>query len=352
MKKKIAAVVLCMAMAGTLTACSGELSNDYLTVKQYKGLEVAQVDEPEAVTDEYVESTMNSYRSASLETEGKAEDGDTVSLNYVGKVDGVEFDGGTAQGAELELGSGSYIGANGDYKGFEEQVVGHEVGETFDIKVKFPADYPSEDVADKEAVFTITINGIYPEITDEWVQGISEESETVDEFRKEIKENIEEYNKEQVQSQLRSAVLEELMNQVEVKELPEEDVEAEVTNMTDYYKSAAEQYEMEFADFLTNYMGMDEETFNEEAKTAAETAVQRKIACQLIADKQKLNPSEDEIAEKTEEFAEQSGYDDVETFKEDYGEDVIKQTIIQQKVADYLVEKCVQVEASDTTSAE
>lgn len=353
MKKKLVAAILCVVMAGTMTACGSEVSNDSLTVKQYKGLEVAQVAAPEEVTDEYVENTMNSYRGASLETEGTAEDGDTVSLNYVGKVDGVEFEGGKAQGAELELGSGSYIGANGDYKGFEEQVVGHNVGETFDIEVKFPADYPG-DVADKVAVFTITINGIYPEITDEWVQKISEESETVEEFKKEIRENIEEYNEEQVEAQLRSEVMEALLEQVEVKKLPEKEIEKEIEQMKEMYMTLAKQSGIEVETFedCLQYLGTDAETFDKQAQEAAKTAVTRRIACELIADKHNLEPSDKEVKEAEKEFIENSYFESEESFKEVYSDEIIKDTVLQKKVADYLVEKCVQVEAKDTETTE
>lgn len=353
MKKKFTAAVLCVVLAGMLTACSGgQLSNDNLTIKQYKGLEIAQVDDPEEVTDAYIESTMNSYRGVSLLTEGTAENGDTVSLDYEGKVDGVAFDGGTATGAELELGSGTYIGANGDYKGFEEQVVGHDVGETFDIEVKFPADYQSTEMADKVAVFTVTIKGIYPEINDEWVKTVSDESETVEEFKEELRTNIETYNQEKVQSTLRTEVMDALLEQVEVKELPEEDVENEVTQLRAYYEQMAEQYEVDFAEFLSSYMGMDEESFTEQAQEAAETSVTRKIACELIAEKQKLTLSDEEMTTAMADLAEESGYDDVDSFIEAYGEDVIKDSILQRTVADYLVENCVQVESSDSDTAE
>ena len=207
-------------------------------------------------------------------------------------------------------------------------------------------------MADKVAVFTVTLNGIYPEMTDEWVKGISEESETVEEFRKEIRENIEEYNKEKVQSQLRSEVMEALLNQIEVKKLPEKDVEKEVSDMREHYEGVAEQYELDFAEFLSTYMGMDEESFETKAKEEAEKAVTRKLACELIANKKNLNPDKKEIEEMTKKYAEQAGYDDAESFKKDFGEDVIETTILQTKVADYLVENCVQVEASDDTKTE
>lgn len=350
MKKKLAAAILCMTMAGMMTACGTEVSNDNLTVKQYKGLEVAQVEKPGEVTDEYVENTMNSYRGASLETEGTVEDGDTVSLNYVGKVDGKEFDGGKAQGAELEIGSGSYIGANGDYKGFEEQLVGHKIGETFDITVKFPADYPGKEVADKVAVFTVTLNGRYPEITDEWVQKISEKSETVEEFRKEIRENIEKYNEEQMNAQLRSEVMEALIAQVEVKKLPEEEIQKEIAQMKEMYMALAKQSGIEVETFedCLEYLGTDAETFDKQADEAAEKAVTRRIACELIAEKHNLEPSEKEVEEAEKEFLRNSYFEDEESFREVYSDAVIKDTVLQKKVADYLVDQCVQVEAKDT----
>lgn len=352
MKKKLAAAALCIVMAGALTACGKELSNENLTIKQYKGLEVKQVEDTGEVTDAYVENTMNSYRGASLDTEGTAKDGDTVRLDYVGKVDDVAFEGGTAQGAELELGSGAYIGANGDYKGFEEQIVGHDVGETFDIEVKFPSNYQNAEMADKVAVFTVTIKGIYPDITDEWVTGVSEKSKTVEEFKKEIRENIENYNKERVQSQLRSEVMDALLSNVDVKELPSDEIDEEISQMNEYYESMAEQYDVEFAEFLTTYMGMDEEAYNEQAKKTAEQAVTRKIACDLIADKHKLVPSDKELEEEIKELAEQAGIEDIDEFKKVYGEDVIYNSILQRRVADYLVESCVQVEKDDTADSE
>lgn len=352
MKKRLVALVLSLVMIGSLTACGGELSNDNITIKQYKGLEVAEVAKPEKVTDEYVENTMKSYRGVTLETEGTAENGDTVSINYEGKVNGVAFDGGTANNTPLELGSGTFIGANGDYKGFEEQIVGHKVGETFDIEVKFPADYKEPTLADQVAVFTVTINGLYPEMTDEWVKTVSKESETLDEFRKEIRGNIEEYNKERVQSQLRMEVMDALLKEVEVKELPQEAVDKKIAEIKEYYTGAAKEQGMEFADFLTTYVGMDEKTFEVEAEKEAEKAVTRSMAIQLIADKHHLNPSEKEIEEKTEELALQARYDDVESFEKDFGEDVIKEKILQDNVLNYLVDKCVQVEAKADTTPE
>lgn len=353
MKKKLIAAALSVVMTMSLAGCSGELSNEYITIKQYKGLEVAQVTKTE-VTDEKLESTINSYLTASQTrdevTDRAAAEGDTVDIDYVGTIDGVEFDGGSATGASLELGSGSYIGAEGDYQGFEEQIIGHNTGEEFDITVKFPADYQNTEVADKVAQFHITLNGIYllstPELTDEWVQQNSTKSKTVEEFRKEIRDNMENSNEESYKSTLRQEVLEALMEQVEVKKLPQDQVDEEYQSIDEYYKEYAQNYGMEFADFLTNYMSMTEEEFAEKAKEVAETAVKRKLACELLAKKKKLEPSDKKYEEEIARYAEQSGYEDTDEFLKAVGEDVVKQSILQQAVADWLAESCVQVEAS------
>lgn len=352
MKKRILAAVLSVLMAASLTGCSGELSNDYITITKYEGLEVAQVEKTE-VSDETVESTISSklYAATTVEEvkDRAAEDGDTVNIDYVGTVDGAAFDGGTAEAQNLVLGSGQYIGANGEHKGFEEQVVGHMPGEDFDITVQFPDEYKNNpDMAKKVAVFHITLNYISvsntPELTDEWVKENSKESETVEEYKAEVKKQLEE---ESYQSALQDEVMEAFMDSVEVKELPEEDVNEQLDSINGYYKSLATAYGMEFDAFLTTYMGMTEESYNEKAQEAAELAIKRRLACELLAEKKRLTPTDEEYEKGIAEYAEQSGTD-ADTLKAQVGEDVLKRTVLQDKVAEYLADKCVQVEASES----
>lgn len=353
MKKRILALTMSVLMAASLAGCSKQLSNEYITVKQYEGLEVPKAETAE-VTDAEVESMIESSLSQKATTEEvkdrAAQNGDTVNIDYKGTVDGVEFEGGSAEGADLELGSGSFIGANGDYKGFEEQIVGHNAGETFDITVQFPENYP--DMANKVAVFNIKLNKIsvkkVPELTDKWVKENSKESKTVEEYKKEVRKSLEDNKKESVESALQNSVLEALVEQVDVKKLPEDDVKDQIASIKDYYSQMATMYGMEFEDFRDQVMQMSEDDFTKESKKAAETAVTRKLACELIADKKKLTPTDKEYEKQIKEYA---GEQDVEEFKKQVGEDVLKNTILQQEVAKYLAEKCVQVEqtSSDTT---
>ena len=159
----LAAIAVTVSVAGC--GGDGKLSNDYVTVNQYKGLEIAKVEKKE-VSDDDVEQTiqsrlLSSGKTDGLTKDGAAEDGDWVNIDYTGTMDGTAFDGGSATGYDLELGSGSFIGASGDYQGFEDQIVGHNTGEEFDITVQFPEGYPSADLAGKPANFHIVLNKIY-----------------------------------------------------------------------------------------------------------------------------------------------------------------------------------------------
>ena len=351
MKKRLLALTMSVLMAASLAGCSKQLSNEYITVKQYDGLEVPKAEATE-VTDVDVENSINGRLSAAATTEEitdrAAQDGDTVNIDYKGTVDGVEFEGGSAQGSDLVLGSGSFIGANGDYKGFEEQIVGHNIGETFDITVQFPENYP--DMANKVAVFNVKLNKIsvqhVPELTVKWVKENSEKYKTVEEYKKEVKKELEKNNKESIKSTLQNSVMEALVDQIEVKKLPEDQVKDQMASIESYYQQMASVYGMEFEDFRDQMMQMSEDDFNKESKNAAETAVKRKLACELIAKKKNLEPSDKEYEKQIKEYA---GDQDVKEFKEQVGEDVLKNTILQQKVAEYLVDNCVQVEQTNNT---
>ncbi len=354
MKKKMIAMILAAAVAGTLAGCSNELSNEYVTVTQYKGLEVSQVEDAE-VTDEQVEQVIQTNLESTAEkaavTDRAAEMGDWVNIDFTGYMDGVAFDNGSAQAQDLQLGSGSYIGASGDYAGFEDQIAGHQTGEEFDITVQFPENY-TEEMAGKVADFHIVLNEIYtenvPELTDEWVQSNSDDSENVDQYREEVRKQLEEQAEASVQSQLRSLVQEALLENIEVEKYPEDVVNKQIEEMETYYTQMAAMYGVELADFIETYLQTTEDDFNARIKEAAQQTAALDQAVLLIAEKENLEPSDEEYEERVKEYAEQAGMTDVDAYKEQVGEDVLKNAIRIDVVTDYLVEECIQVEESDT----
>lgn len=357
MKKKFLTGVMITAMTLSLAGCGSKLSNDYVTVDKYKGLEVTQVTSTE-VTDDMVESQINSTLEAAATedevTDRAAKDGDWVNIDYTGSIDGTEFSGGSATGYDLELGSGTFLAATDDYKGFEEQIEGHKKGEEFDIQVQFPESYSSTDLAGKAADFHIVLNKIYtktvPELTDDWVSENSETSKTVDEYKEEVKKQLEEQYESTTNSQLKSEVQTALLDQVEVKSYPDGAVDEQVQQANDYYTQIAQMYGVELSDFITTYLNTTEDDFNDKIEESAKQAVQLQQAVELIAEKEKLTPTDDEYEEGIKEYAEKAGTDDVDSYKESVGEDVLKDAILRDKVLDYLVDNCVQVEQSDSSS--
>lgn len=349
MKKKVIAAALAVMTVLSLTGCGNELSNEYVIVKQYKGLEVPQVDVDE-VTDEEIEEAIQANLQGTAErvpvTDRAAQTGDWVNIDYAGTVDGVAFDGGTAQAQDLQLGSGAFIGASGDYEGFEDQIVGHKAGEEFDITVQFPENY-SQDMAGKVADFHIVLNEIYvediPELTDEWVLANSEEAETVEDYREEIRSQIEESTDMQTESEMSAAIWEALMENVEIKEYPEEAVQQQIDQAKDQYTQIAELYGTTLEDLVETQFMMTEEEFDELLRESAQESAIFDEAVKLIAKKEKLDLSDEEYEEKIAEYAEE--YDmDTEEYKEQIGEDKLKSTILREIVVGYLIDECVQVE--------
>ena len=244
MKKRVIAVLTAVLMTASLAGCgSGKLSNDYVTVNKYKGLEVTEVAKNK-VSDDSVEQEMQSRLEAAATeqdvTDRAAQSGDWVNIDYTGTLDGVAFDGGTATGYDLELGSGSFIGASGDYQGFEDQIVGHNTGEEFDITVQFPENYQSSDLAGKPANFHIVLNKIYqkvtPELTDEWVANNSESSKTVDEYKEEVKNSLQEQQDDSGNSQLKQEVQTALLDQIDSCQTPMI-VDADALNLLGEHRS-------------------------------------------------------------------------------------------------------------------
>lgn len=348
MKKRLVAVVagICL-MAGLLSGCSSnKASNDYVSVEGYKGIEIEKVDVETEVSDEDVESYIDSVLEQNATdkeiTDRAAQLGDTADINYVGKIDGVEFEGGSGENYPLELGSGSFI------DGFEDSIVGHNVGETFDWNGKFPDDYQSTDLAGKDVVFTITVNALtepeLPELTDDFVQTVSEESETVDEYKAEVRKTLEDTAQENYDSALNSAVWEAVLEIAEVKEYPQDEVDKIENIFLEQYQEMAAYYDMDYEEFVEMYTEMSVDEFEAEAKEAAKDNVKQVLVATVIAEKEGLVPTDEEYEKELEKMAEEYGYEDVDGLKEAADEETLKQLVLQPIVQKWLAENCVQVE--------
>ncbi len=349
MKKKyavLAAGVLAAALA--LTGCSGEISNDYITISQYKGVEAEAGDTTE-VTDEDVDTQIDSTRQMYAELENvdrPAENGDTVTIDYVGTLNGEAFEGGSSEDYQLELGSGTFI------DGFEDGIVGHSAGETFDLNLTFPDDYGSTDLAGKDVVFTVTLKTVsisnVPELNDEFVQSVSEDSSTVEEYRKEVRRMLEDNYAESAQLTLTENAWSAVMDNTEVKQYPDGAVDEMKNTIREQYQNMADSYGMEFADFLSSYMGMDEDTFEEQLQTAAENQVKQDLIVDLIIDEENLDVSDDALEEIYNQYVEDYGFSSLDDLKSAATEEELEDMARLQIVQEFIVDNCEQVQSSDS----
>lgn len=340
MKKRIVSLLVGICMAATLAGCSSAgASNDKIKIEKYKGLEVEKVEVAD-VSDEDIEKSIQSTLEAkSTETEitdRPAQKGDVVTVNYEGKKDGVAFDGGTAENQQITLGAGGYI------EGFEDGIIGHSVGETFDMNVTFPENYTSKDLAGQAVVFTVTINKIVekvaPELTDELVAELSKESKTIEEYKKEVSEDLKESNEQAAQSQLEQNVWEALIENCKIEKYPKDKKQETIDNFEKQYESLAQMYGMTDADALVQQLyGMSIEVM-------AENTIKQEYAVELIAEKEKISISDDDYKEGLQKYAEQFGYTDGEEMENAVGKEKIEQVLLQEKVLSFLVDNCKQVE--------
>ena len=311
------------------------------------------------VSDDDVEQTiqsrlLSSGKTDGLTKDGAAEDGDWVNIDYSGSVDGTAFDGGTSTGYDLQLGSGTFLAATDDYKGFEEQIVGHKAGEEFDIQVQFPDPYQNNtDLSGKPADFHIVLNKVYApaELTDEWVASNDDSYTTVDELRKGLKETMQEYYDSQYDSQVKSEIEDKLLETSEVKKYPDGAVDDKVSQIKESYETTVKNYYgMELSDFITSYLKTTEDDFNTKIEEQAKKTVQLEQALRLIAKKEKLELSDKDYEKEMKTYAKNAGADDVDSYKEQVGEDNLKTMILCDKVLDFLVDNCKQTEDASTST--
>ena len=355
MKKRIAAILTGIMVVSTLlTGCSSDgLKTSELTISQYKGIEVKPMEEPQEITDAYVESLLVSDLQEYAEEPSDPSDpslevklGDTVSIEYVGKIDGTAFEGGsTTEPTDLTIGSHSYI------EGFEDSIIGHKPGETFDWNGSFPEDYQSTDLAGKDVVFTITVDGVTkaaPELTDELVKDkLSSESKTVDEYRDELRKQLEEQAQQIVEESLVADVWKKVLANTEVKEYPEDQVDEVFNTIIDTYKMSADYVDQDYEEFIEAQKGMSVEDFENEIRETAKSSVKQTMVINAIAEKEKIEPTEEEYEEQFEKMALSYGYQSVDELKSVASEDDLKDVALGNIVKAWLAEQAVQTEDAE-----
>lgn len=290
------------------------------------------------VTDEDVEHELKHAQEQNArleEVEREVKVGDIANINYSGSVDGVVFDGGTAENYDLEIGSHTFI------EGFEEQVVGLKAGEEKDINVTFPKEYHAENLKGKPAVFKVKVNSVkekvLPELDDAFASDISE-FETLAEYKADIKKHLEHHMEEHIRIELENEILDNVIQNMEV-EIPGSMVENELDNMFKEIEYRLMYQGLTLNDYAS-YMQTTVEALREERRAQAEKNVKIRLALQEIIRLEKIDFTEKEVDAKIEEMA-KSANKSTKEYKNSLSNDhlnYIKNDILMSKLMNFLVE--------------
>lgn len=301
---------------------------------KYKGLSVEK--KVEKITAKQVDAAVEEAREKQariVDVDGAAENGNIVNIDFVGSVDGVKFDGGSAEGYDLELGSGSFI------PGFEEQLVGTKAGETKDVKVTFPEDYHAEELKGKEAVFECKINAVkkkeLPKVDDDFVKEISE-FDTLAEYKEDVKNKLVKDAEARADREYEEALVQAVVDNAEV-EIPEAMINQEAEDMAQEFEYRLSYQNIKLDDYL-KYVNLTREQLVNEYKEQAVKSVKVRLVMEQIVKQEELKFEEKDIDDKLAEMAERSGQD-VDTFKKGLGKehfDYLANQILSDKLINML----------------
>ena len=268
----------------------------------YQNLEVA-VEASKEVTDEEVDAKLERERNGLAELVIKdeaAQDGDTVVIDFVGSVDGEEFDGGKGDNYSLELGSGQFI------PGFEEQLVGHKAGETVNVEVTFPEDYQAEDLAGKAAVFVTTIHEVkgkeVPELDDELAKDLDEEVETLDELKAKYRKELEESKEAAYNDAVEAAAIELAVENAEIVYLPGEMVHEEVHRAMNEFLGNMQRQGIS-PEMYYQITGTTEEDLHAQHEADADKRVKTNLVIEAVAKAEGFEASEADVEAEIDHLA-------------------------------------------------
>ncbi len=348
--KLLLVATMCCTML-LFAGCSKKTTDysKYVELGEYKGIEVT-VDSTE-VTDDEVDTRIESILESDAQdvdvTDRAVQTDDIVNIDYVGKIDGKEFEGGSAKDYNLTIGSGTFI------DDFEDQLVGAKIGDVVEVNATFPDEYESnEELAGKEAVFTVTINSIketvVPKLTDDWVKEYTEEKyKTVDEYKESVKADLKTEKEEAAQINKTADVLTKIVENSKITGYPEDEVETYVKDMKSQYEYFASMYGLEFDDFITSWFGKSVDEFEKEINTLAKETIARQMVCKLIAQAEGMTVSEEEYQAGLEKYAVEYTTSSTtytpESFEKAFGKDVVTENILLEKVLEFITENAVEV---------
>lgn len=339
MKKKLMLLTLGLCCASLLAGCSSSSKgtyDDYVTLGEYKGLEVSKI--KSEVTDDLLEEEISYILEENAEykdiTDRGAQEGDSVNIDYEGTIDGETFEDGSAEDFDLVIGEGYLL------DDLEAGIVDMNTGDTKEITLTFPEDY-DEDLGGKEAVFTVTLNSIQeielPTYNDEFVASISDFS-TTEEYEEDLRQSLLESQEEDNNYTAGYDALLAAIENATIDGYPEE-----------LYESCLAEYDEMNASFA-EMLGMDVselEGTEEEKEEAVIEMVNEDMVTTAIAEAEDITVSDEEYQAYLEDNYEDYGYDSAESFESDYGEEALMDEILLTKVQNFLLENANVTEVTE-----
>lgn len=322
-----------------LSAENGVTFTAKVTVKpdfklaEYKGVEVSKV--THRTTEKEINAEINKVRernSRLVTVEDRAAElNDTVNIDFEGFCDSVPFEGGKGEGFDLKLGSGQFI------PGFEEQLVGKNIGEEIDVNVTFPKEYHAEDLKGKDALFKVKINGIkvqeLPELDDEFAKDVSE-FDTFEEYKADVAKKLKEANKAKAKQETEDKIIEIIVDNTEI-DIPEVMINTSIENSIRDFATQLSYQGLNFEQYL-QYTGSTVDSIKEQFRPDAVKKVKTSLVLEKIAKTEKIEATDKDVEEVLNKYAEQSKMS-VEEVKKYIREEDIKDSKVIEKTIDFLV---------------
>lgn len=309
---------------------------------EYKGLKVDKVSAE--VTDEEVDAEIEKERERNARTvdvtDRAVQDKDQITLDFEGFVDGTAFEGGKGEDYPLTIGSGAFI------PGFEDQLIGAEIGKETEVKVTFPEEYQAKELAGKEAVFKCTVKTIkvkeLPELDDEFASDVSEEGETMEEYKAEVRGKLKEHKEREAKEKKENQVVEQAVANAEI-DLPEPMVDLQARQMADDFARRIMQQGMTLEQYF-QFTGLSEEKMMEELKPQAEKRIRTRLVLEAIVAAENIEVSDERLEEELKKMAEayQMEVDKLKEFMGENEKKQMKEDIAVQEAVTLITEAAVE----------
>lgn len=316
-----------------------------VTLGDYKGVTVEKT--IQSVTDEDVQNEIdNALANYPVEVDQAAKEGDTVNIDYVGKIDGEEFDGGSDQGADLKLGSGKFI------DGFEDGLIGARKGETRTLNLTFPEDY-TQDLAGKAVEFTVTVNAVKEPLsapTDQWVADNIEGYDNIADYKAGIRSEQEESNEQTAENQVRYAAWTQVIDNCTINEYPETLVEVGKKLYEQQVETYAKYAGMELDAYIES-SGLTQEEYQSNMEEYGKNVAAQALVCQAICDKEGFAIGDDDYQKALQDMLTEYGCTEDELIQT-YGQDNVEQSIMLNRVSNLILENANVTEVQADSSAD